>query len=83
MTLRDYIWTRRISCAAFEHRDTDQRVLDVAVKYGFLSQETFTRAFNKAFQLTPCSLPKRSPTYSVGFSSGSILALSLFDQGAR
>ncbi|WP_342416096.1 helix-turn-helix transcriptional regulator [Paenibacillus sp. FSL R10-2782] len=58
MTLRDYIWTRRISRAAFELRDTDQRVLDVAVKYGFSSQETFTRAFNKAFQLTPAAYQK-------------------------
>lgn len=58
ITLRDYIWTRRISRAALELRDTDQRVLDVAVKYGFSSQEAFTRAFNKAFQLTPQLIKK-------------------------
>lgn len=58
MTLRDYIWTRRNSRAAFELRDTDQRVLDVAVKYGFSSQEAFTRAFNKVFQLTPAAYQK-------------------------
>ncbi|WP_040952234.1 AraC family transcriptional regulator [Gorillibacterium massiliense] len=53
MTLRDYVWTRRISRAALELRDTDARVLDIAVKYGFSSQEAFTRAFVKAFQVTP------------------------------
>ncbi|KKO50753.1 AraC family transcriptional regulator [Paenibacillus sp. DMB20] len=52
-TLRDYIWMRRISRAALELRDTDERVLDIAVKYGFSSQEAFTRAFVKAFQVTP------------------------------
>lgn len=60
MTLRDYTWTRRISRAALELRDTDQRVLDIAVKYGFSSQEAFTRAFNKAFQLTPAAYQKAS-----------------------
>ncbi|MBB6731495.1 helix-turn-helix domain-containing protein [Cohnella zeiphila] len=58
MTLRDYIWTRRISHAALELRDTDRRVLDIAVKYGFSSQEAFTRAFVKAFQLTPAAYRK-------------------------
>lgn len=58
MTLRDYIWTRRISRAALELRDTDQRVLDIAVKFGFSSQEAFTRAFVKAFQLTPAAYQK-------------------------
>lgn len=58
MTLRDYVWTRRISRAALELRDTDQRILDIAVKYGFSSQEAFTRAFSKAFQLTPTAYRK-------------------------
>lgn len=58
MTLRDYVWTRRISRAALELRDTDQRVLDIAVKYGFSSQEAFTRAFTKAFQLSPAAYQK-------------------------
>lgn len=58
MTIRDYVWTRRISRAALELRDTDQRILDIAVKYGFSSQEAFTRAFYKAFQLTPAAYKK-------------------------
>lgn len=58
MTLRDYIWTRKISRAALELRDTDERVLDIAVKYGFSSQEAFTRAFVKAFHITPAAFKK-------------------------
>ncbi|WP_314590948.1 helix-turn-helix domain-containing protein [Paenibacillus terrigena] len=60
MTLRDYIWTRRISRAALELRDTDERVLDIAVKYGFSSQEAFTRSFVKAFNVTP-SVYQKAP----------------------
>lgn len=58
MTLRDYVWMRRISRAALELRDTEVRILDIAVKYGFSSQEAFTRAFVKAFQVTPSAYRK-------------------------
>lgn len=53
MTLRDYIWQRRIGRAALELRDTDTRILDIAVKFGFSSQEAFSRAFCRAFKVTP------------------------------
>lgn len=55
MTLRDYICQRRISRAAVELRDSDARILDVAVQYGFSSQEAFSRAFVKAFGLPPAA----------------------------
>lgn len=58
MTMRDYVWMRRISRAALELRDTDERILDIAVKYGFSSQEAFTRAFVKAFRVTPYAYRK-------------------------
>ena len=57
-TIRDYVWSRRLSRAALELRDTDRRVLDIAVKYGFSSQEAFTRAFHKAFGMTPAAYRK-------------------------
>ncbi|WP_379145853.1 helix-turn-helix domain-containing protein [Paenibacillus sp. sgz500992] len=57
-TLRDYIWMRRISRAALELRDTDTRILDIAVKFGFSSQEAFSRAFSKAFNTTPSAYRK-------------------------
>lgn len=53
MTLRDYVWMRRISRVAMELRDTNERILDVAVMYGFSSQEAMTRAFVKAFGVSP------------------------------
>ncbi len=53
MTLRDYITGRRASRAAIDIRDTDERIIDIAIKYGFSSQEAFTRAFVKAFGIAP------------------------------
>jgi len=57
-TIRDYVWSRLLGRAALELRDTDERVLDIAVKYGFSSQEAFTRAFRKAFGMTPAAYRK-------------------------
>ncbi|MNZ89133.1 Regulatory protein SoxS [compost metagenome] len=58
MTLRDYVKIRRINCAALELRDTDDRILDIAVRCGFSSQEALTRSFVKAFGITPYSYRK-------------------------
>lgn len=53
VTLRDYVGFRRISLAALELRDSDRRILDIAVDYGFSSHEAMTRAFCRAFGVTP------------------------------
>ena len=38
-------------------RDTDQRVYDICLKYGFDSQQTFTRVFTRTFQSAAGRLP--------------------------
>lgn len=53
MTLKDYIRGRRLSFALKEIRDTDFSVLEIAVKYGFSSNEAFTRAFKDSYGTTP------------------------------
>ncbi len=54
MTLKSYIGGRRLSKAAIEIRDTNKRILDIAIKYGYSSQEALTRAFASAYNCTPC-----------------------------
>lgn len=49
MTLRDYLRLRRLAFALRDVRDTDRRLLDIAVQYGFSSNEAFARAFKKAY----------------------------------
>ena len=41
-------------------RDTDERIIDIAVKYGFSSQEALTRAFRSLFGCTPAAY-RRNP----------------------
>ena len=61
MTLTDYIRGRRLAFAVRELRDTDRSILDIASGYGFLSNEAFTRAFQRAYGTTP-SAYRKHPT---------------------
>lgn len=53
MTIKDYIAGRRLARATLEIRDSDSRLLDVALKYGYSSHEALTRAFVNAYGCTP------------------------------
>ena len=53
ISLRDYIRLRKVSSAVIDLRDTNQRIIDIAVRYGFSSQEAFTRSFKRAYGMTP------------------------------
>lgn len=52
-SLGDYIRRRRLTNAAQLLRDNNYRIIDIASEYGFSSQESFTRAFQKMFGVTP------------------------------
>ena len=53
MTLKDYLRYRKLAFALKDIRDTSLSILDIAVKYGFSSNEAFTRAFKEAFCISP------------------------------
>ena len=59
MTLRNYLAGRRLARATLEIRDTDERIIDIAVKYGYSSQEALTRAFVNAYGCTPAAYRKK------------------------
>lgn len=52
-TLKTYIRSRRLASSLDLLLTTDTRILDIALRAGFESQESFTRAFQRAFALTP------------------------------
>ncbi|MCL2774095.1 MAG: AraC family transcriptional regulator [Oscillospiraceae bacterium] len=52
-TMKKYIADCRLYHAALDIRDTQERIIDIAVKYGFSSQEALTRALKLAYGYTP------------------------------
>lgn len=53
ISLAEYIRRRRMSAAALELQISDAKVIDVALKYGYESSISFSRAFSKVHGITP------------------------------
>ncbi|WP_044339820.1 AraC family transcriptional regulator [Rossellomorea aquimaris] len=52
-TVADYIRKRRLTLAAQELTNTNAKVIDVALKYGYETPESFSKAFRKAHGVSP------------------------------
>ncbi|MCM3388823.1 AraC family transcriptional regulator [Ureibacillus chungkukjangi] len=51
--LSEYIRRRRLSLAALELNSSSMKIIDVAIKYGYNSPDSFTRAFQNLHGITP------------------------------
>ena len=59
VSLSEYIRRRRLTRAAFEIQNSDIRILDVAVQYGYESADSFARAFHKMHGIKPSEARKK------------------------
>ena len=57
-TVGEYIRMRRLSLAGSELLSTDVKVIDLAVKYGYDSSDSFTKAFTRFHGSTPTDVRK-------------------------
>ncbi|WP_380182830.1 superoxide response transcriptional regulator SoxS [Kalamiella sp. sgz302252] len=68
-TLGNYIRERRLTLAARELCQTQRPVFDIAMQYGYDSQQTFSRVFRRQFAQTPTAWrntmrrPQKRPLY--------------------
>lgn len=53
VTLAEYIRHRRLTMAALELQNGNEKIIDLALKYGYESPDAFTRAFQKLHGITP------------------------------
>ncbi|WP_167958785.1 helix-turn-helix transcriptional regulator [Anaerosporobacter faecicola] len=60
-----YVQIRKIMNSMFDLLYTRDRVLDIAVKYGFMNHETYTRTFRRITGITPMEYRKLRPHTSV------------------
>jgi len=57
-TVSEYIRKRRLALAGSELVSTDAKVIDVALKYGYDSPDSFTKAFTRFHGITPAMVRK-------------------------
>lgn len=85
MSLGDYISRRKLTLAANDLVNSEENILDIAVKYGYNSAEVFTRAFRKIWHTTPSQFRKNHkfsglyPKLSFSFDGGSVNMKKQFD----
>ncbi|OOM76140.1 transposon Tn10 TetD protein [Clostridium puniceum] len=59
VSLSEYIRRRRLTQAGFDLQKTNSKVLDIALKYGYDSPSSFSRAFQNLNGLTPTEAKKK------------------------
>ncbi len=55
-TVSDYIRQRRLALAGGELVSTDAKIIDIALKYGYDSPDSFTKAFTRFHGVTPTAV---------------------------
>lgn len=70
-SVKEYIRHRRISCAVKDVKTTDENILNIALKYGFESNEAFTRAFRRITGYPPSAF--RNPSLIYNFERVNVL----------
>jgi AraC family transcriptional regulator len=75
ISLSEYIRCRRLTLAAFELKNSGAKVIDVAIKYGYNSPDSFSRAFQNLHGITPSEA--RSSSHSLKAYSPMTFQLSI------
>jgi AraC family transcriptional regulator len=57
-TVGEYIRNRRLTLAGYELLECSENILDIALKYGYETNESFTRAFSRFHGVTPSAAKK-------------------------
>lgn len=57
-TVGEYIRQRRLTLAGSELVSTDEKIIDIALKYGYDSPDSFTKAFTRFHGVTPTAVRK-------------------------
>lgn len=65
MTIKEYIRKRRLTLAAFDLQSSEQRIIDVAIKYGYDSADSFRRAFVSQHNILPSAVKTKSAALNI------------------
>lgn len=56
--LSEYIRRRKLTCAAYDLQNTDEKIIDIALKYGYESSDAFSVAFKRLHGIAPAMVRK-------------------------
>jgi len=59
ISLSEYIRRRRLTKAAFEIQTGNEKIIDIALKYGYESPDAFTRAFRLLHGISPIAAKEK------------------------
>jgi len=90
MSLGEYIRNRRLSAAAALLCNTEEKVIDIALRFGYESPDAFSKAFNSMYGLTPTqarktdvSLPVFTPiTFQLSIKGGHKMDCKIIEKDA-
>lgn len=54
--MTEYLRRRRLTLAGYEIRNSSEKIIDIAMRYGFNSHSSFTRAFKEHHKVSPSSV---------------------------
>lgn len=60
--LSEYIRRRRLTLAAFDLQNGNEKIIDIAMKYGYNSSDSFSRAFQAMHGITPSKAREKGIT---------------------
>jgi AraC family transcriptional regulator len=79
----DYIRALRLTKAALLLRDSNEKIIDVAMDFVFDSHEGFTRAFSKEFGMSPSKYSKSTPPIKLFMPSKVFETYRIFHKGEK
>ena len=59
----EYIRNRRLYEAAVELKETDDKVIDIALRYGYETPESFSKAFSRFHNASPSQVRNGAPVH--------------------
>lgn len=88
ITIGEYIRNRRLTCAAYDLLQKDTKIMDVAIRYQYDTQESFSKAFTRFHGISPSKVKKersklkmfRPLNINVNIEGGFDLSQELVDQ---
>lgn len=63
ISMSEYIRRRKLSQAVFDIKNSDKKIIDIALKYGYESQASFSRAFKEMHGQSPMAARKKGISF--------------------